>query len=104
MPKQSRRAFLRSSLVVAATLPLGIGVLSRQAYAQALPRLNSGDSQARALNYVEVAADASDHPAYDPSETCRNCMFFEQRTEGCQLFPENSVEPGGWCQSWVSAN
>ena len=104
MVKQSRRAFLRSSLLGVAALPLGIGVLSRQAYAQTLPRLDPSVEQARALNYVEVAADASDHPAYNQGETCRNCMFFEQRTEGCQLFPQNSVEPGGWCQSWVSAD
>jgi len=100
MPKQSRRAFLRNSLVATAALPLGISVLSRQAYAQTLPRLDPGADQARALNYVEVASNASDHPAYAPGETCRNCMFFEQRTEGCQLFPQNSVEPAGWCQSW----
>lgn len=103
MPKLSRRGFLRSSLIAATALPLGIGVVSRQAHAQALPRLNPSDSQARALNYVEAAADASDHPAYEPGETCHNCMFFVQRTEGCQLFPENSVEPDGWCQSWINA-
>jgi hypothetical protein len=102
--RQSRRAFLRNGLLGMAALPLGVGILSRQAFAQALPRLDPGIEQAQALNYVEVAEHASDHPAYEPGETCSNCMFFDSRSEGCQLFPQNSVEPGGWCQSWVSAN
>ncbi|WP_111413234.1 high-potential iron-sulfur protein [Billgrantia lactosivorans] len=99
----SRREFLRSSLIGVMALPLGIGILSRQAFAQSLPRLDPDNRQAQALNYVEVAEQASDHPAYEEGETCRNCMFFERRSEGCQLFPQNSVEPGGWCQSWVTA-
>ncbi|WP_422674252.1 high-potential iron-sulfur protein [Billgrantia sulfidoxydans] len=100
--RQSRRTFLRSGLLGVAALPLGIGVLSRQAYAQDLPRLDPSDEQAQALNYVEAAEQASDHPAYEEGETCSNCMFFQRRGEGCQLFPQNSVEPGGWCQSWVT--
>jgi len=101
---QSRRNFLRNSLLGLAALPLGAGTLSRQAFAQTLPRLNPNDEQAQALNYVEVAERASDHPAYERGETCSNCMFFERRSEGCQIFPQNSVEPGGWCQSWISAD
>lgn len=100
---QSRRAFLCNSLLGVAALPLGIGILSRQAFAQSLPRLDPNDEQAQALNYVEVAEQASDHPAYEEGETCSNCMFFERRNQGCQLFPQNSVSADGWCQSWVSA-
>ncbi len=101
-PSMSRRNFLRNGLLSVVALPLGVGILSRQAFAQSWPRLDPSNAQAQALNYVEVAARASDHPAYEEDETCNNCMFFERRTEGCQLFPQNSVEPGGWCQSWVS--
>lgn len=101
-PSMSRRNFLRNGLLSVVALPLGVGILSRQAFAQSLPRLDPSNAQAQALNYVEVAARASDHPTYEEDETCSNCMFFERRTEGCQLFPQNSVEPGGWCQSWVS--
>ncbi|MCC5883753.1 MAG: high-potential iron-sulfur protein [Halomonas sp.] len=104
MAKPSRRDFLRSSLLGIAALPLGAGILSRQAFAETLPRLDPGDEQAQALNYVEVAEQASDHPAYEEGETCSNCMFFERRSQGCQLFPQNSVEPDGWCQSWVTMN
>ncbi len=102
MANQNRREFLRSSILGMAALPLGLGILSRTAYAQSLPRLDPSAPSAQALNYVEDASDASDHPAYESGERCDNCMFYNDNTQGCQLFPENSVEPGGWCQSWVA--
>ncbi|RUR39066.1 high-potential iron-sulfur protein [Vreelandella populi] len=102
MANQSRRHFLRSSALGLAALPLGLGVLSKTAFAQSLPRLDPSAPSAQALNYVEKASDASDHPAYESGERCDNCMFYTENTQGCQLFPENSVEPGGWCQSWVA--
>ena len=100
MAKHSRRDFLRHSLLGIAALPLG--VLSRTALAQSLPRLDTDNAQAKALGYVENASDASGNAAYEEGETCANCMFFNAETEGCQLFPQNSVEPGGWCQSWTA--
>ncbi|MGM0825151.1 MAG: high-potential iron-sulfur protein [Pseudomonadota bacterium] len=101
MANQSRRAFMRNSMLSLAALPLGAGILSKKAFAQELPRLDPSSSNAQALNYVEDAADASDHPAYEEGQRCDNCMFYNADNEGCQLFPENSVEPAGWCQSWV---
>lgn len=102
MANQSRRKFMRNSVMGLAALPFGAGILSKTAFAQELPRLNPSDATAKALNYVEVASDASDHPAYEEGELCSNCMFFNAETEGCQLFPQNSVEAGGWCQSWTA--
>ncbi|MDR5894136.1 MULTISPECIES: high-potential iron-sulfur protein [Halomonas] len=102
MANQSRRDFMRNSLMGLAALPLGAGILSKSAFADTLPRLDPGADQAQALNYVEVAADAADHPAYEEGEYCDNCMFFQAGTEGCTLFPQNSVEPKGWCQSWTA--
>ncbi|PRY63556.1 high potential iron-sulfur protein [Vreelandella songnenensis] len=102
MANQSRRQFLRSSALSLAALPLGMGILSKTAFAQTLPRLDPEAPSAQALNYVEEASDASDHPAFEAGERCDNCMFYTERTQGCQLFPEHSVEPGGWCQSWVA--
>lgn len=101
MANQSRRAFMRSSMLSLAALPLGAGILSKTAFAQELPRLDPSASNAQALNYVEDAANASDHPAYEEGQRCDNCMFYNADNQGCQLFPENSVEPAGWCQSWV---
>ncbi|TFH88661.1 high potential iron-sulfur protein [Billgrantia azerbaijanica] len=103
MADPHRRDFMCKSLLGLAALPLGLGILSRRAVAQALPRLDPTSEQARALNYVENASDASDHPAYETGQRCETCMFFDAQTEGCQLFPQNSVEPGGWCQSWAPA-
>jgi hypothetical protein len=101
MANQSRRDFMRTSLLGLAALPLGAGILSKTAFADTLPRLDPESDQAQALNYVEVAEDAADHPAYEEGEVCDNCMFWQAENEGCQLFPQNSVEPKGWCQSWT---
>ncbi|MDN7132792.1 high-potential iron-sulfur protein [Halomonas sp. MC140] len=102
MANQNRRDFMRKSLMGLAALPLGVGILSKTAFAQGLPRLDPSAPNAQALNYVEVARDASDHPAFKEGELCDNCMFYSANNEGCQLFPENSVEPAGWCQSWTA--
>ncbi|WNK21089.1 high-potential iron-sulfur protein [Halomonas piscis] len=103
MADQNRRRFMRQGALGLAALPLGAGVLPRTALAQSLPRLDPSSSNARALNYVEKASDASDHPAYEPGQTCANCMFYTADTQGCQLFPQHSVASGGWCQSWTEA-
>lgn len=102
MANSSRRNFMRNSLLGMAALPLGAGVLSRNAFAQELPPLDPEADQAKALNYVKNASDAADHPAYEEGEQCDNCMFFTAANSGCQLFPQNSVEPAGWCQSWTA--
>lgn len=102
MANHSRRDFMRNSLLGLAALPLGAGILSKTAFADTLPRLDPNSDQAQALNYVEDAADAADHPAYEEGEVCDNCMFWQADSEGCQLFPQNSVEPKGWCQSWTA--
>ncbi|MHB0776331.1 high-potential iron-sulfur protein [Halomonas sp. WWR20] len=101
MANQSRRDFVRHSLLGLAALPLGAGILSQRALAQELTPLDPDNPQAKALNYVTDASQASDHPAYSEGEHCANCMFFVEANHGCQLFPQHSVEPQGWCQSWT---
>ncbi|GAB2791532.1 hypothetical protein GCM10027040_17020 [Halomonas shantousis] len=101
MANQSRRDFMRNSLLGLAALPLGAGILSQRALAQELTPLDPDNPQAKALNYVTDASQASGHPAYEEGEHCANCMFFKEANHGCQLFPQHSVEPGGWCQSWT---
>lgn len=101
MANQSRRNFMRHSLLGLVALPLGAGILSQRAFAQELPRLDPEAPQAKALHYVTDAQQASDHPAYSEGEHCANCMFYTEANQGCQLFPQNSVEPQGWCQSWT---
>ncbi|WP_100640697.1 high-potential iron-sulfur protein [Marinobacter salexigens] len=101
MTDQSRRKFIRHSLLGIAALPLGASVLSQRVLAQDLPPLETSNAQAKALNYVLKAEEASGHAAYEPGETCANCMFFQEANNGCTLFPQNSVEPEGWCSGWV---
>ncbi|WP_027967728.1 high-potential iron-sulfur protein [Halomonas halocynthiae] len=102
MTNNSRRTFMRNSLLGLAALPLGAGLLSRNALAAELPPLDTESAQAKALNYVKDASEAADHPAFEEGEHCENCMFYTADTQGCQLFPQNSVEPAGWCQSWTA--
>ena len=101
MDNQSRRKFMRNSLLAVAALPLGASLLSQRAFAQDLTPLDPAAPQAQALNYVKVAEEASDHAAFKEGSNCANCMFFQEANNGCMLFPQSSVEPKGWCQSWV---
>ncbi|GGE73635.1 hypothetical protein GCM10011533_27570 [Streptosporangium jomthongense] len=101
MTDQSRRKFMRHSLLGIAALPFGASVLSQRVFAQDLPPLDPSNAQAKALNYVRNAGEASDHPAYEAGEKCSTCRFFNEANNGCALFPQNSVEPEGWCSSWA---
>lgn len=102
MTNKSRRKFMRHSLIGIAALPLGASILSQRAFAEDLEPLDPSAPQAQALHYVKKAEEASDNAAYEEGEHCANCMFFQEADNGCQLFPGNSVEPAGWCQSWAA--
>ncbi|WP_136066221.1 high-potential iron-sulfur protein [Modicisalibacter radicis] len=101
MANHSRRDFIRHGLLGLVALPFGASVAARQARAQELPPLDPSNPQARALNYVTEASQASDHPAYSRGERCDNCIFYTEANQGCRLFPRHSVAPAGWCQSWA---
>lgn len=100
MANQSRRNFMKAGLLGLAALPFGMGVMSREAFAATLPELPEDHPQAKALHYV-VDATTSTHAKYAEGQTCENCMFFKADNNGCALFPQNSVAPAGWCQSWT---
>ncbi|GLR64646.1 high-potential iron-sulfur protein [Marinospirillum insulare] len=101
MSQMSRRSLLKKGLFGLAALPLGMGALTSKSFAAALPALSEDAPQAKALNYVKSAADASGHAKYQAGQECDNCMFWKPANNGCALFPQNSVEPKGWCQSYV---
>lgn len=101
MATQSRRYFMCRSLIGLAALPLGARIVTSNAFAADLPRLDPDNAQAQALDYVEDASQAQGHDAYEEGSRCSTCRFFRPDTEGCQLFPQNSVEPNGWCKSWI---
>ncbi|HKM37897.1 MAG TPA: high-potential iron-sulfur protein [Thiopseudomonas sp.] len=101
MDNQSRRNFMRGSLLAIAAVPFGATLLSQRAFAQDLTPLDPASPQAQALHYVEIAAEAKDHAAFKEDSNCSNCMFFQEANNGCMLFPQKSVKAEGWCQSWV---
>lgn len=103
MSHSSRRTFLKKGLFGLAALPFGMGVFTSQAFASSLPPLQESAPQAQALYYRKVAADAANHPKFAAGQYCDNCMLWRPATQGCALFPQNSVEAKGWCQSWVAA-
>ena len=101
MADQHRRDFIRHGLLGLAALPLSTGLLANSAQAEELPRLDPDSPQAKSLGYVTNIAKAKDNPTYQAGEHCANCMFFKQANNGCQVFPQYSVVPDGWCQSWT---
>jgi hypothetical protein len=101
MSNQTRREFLRRSLLGLAALPVGLGMLTRSTRAEELRRLDPADPEARAMNYVENASEAEEHGAYQEGRSCSNCRFFRAGTQGCELFPGHRVQPGGWCVAWA---
>jgi len=101
MSQISRRSLLKKGLFGLAALPLGMGALTSQTFAATLPPLSEDAPQAKALNYVKEASKASGHPKYQAGQECDTCMFWKPENHGCALFPQNSVEAKGWCQSYV---
>ena len=101
MTNESRRKFMRHSLLGMAAMPLGMGILSQRAFAQTLTPLDPSTPQAKGLNYVKVAEEAAGHPAYAAGEHCASCALFNESNNGCALFPQNMVETNGWCQVWA---
>jgi hypothetical protein len=104
--KLTRRRFVRNA---AAVFPVGLIALEQTAVAQDLPHLDPEDPVAKALLYVEDAADVDTSNAlaarYETGQTCANCVQL-QGEEGaewrpCLLFPGKTVSPDGWCSAWV---
>jgi hypothetical protein len=100
MVDKSRRSFIRKGMFGLAVLPFGAGVLTNKAFA-ALPMVDPSAPNAKALNYVAVAANAAGHAAYQDGRKCENCNFFQPATGACPLFPGHAVEAAGWCQAWI---
>ena len=66
------------------------------------PLLDAGAPEAKAVKYVEDAAQAGSATA---GSRCGNCALY-QGAEGskqgpCQIFPGKEVKAAGWCSSWA---
>ena len=92
----SRRHFLEA-------LALGTATWVSLAQADAPQKLDVNDPAARALGYVDNAAqvDAKKYPSYVKGSNCDNCLQL-QGTAGdnfrpCSLFPGKLVSVSGWC-------
>jgi hypothetical protein len=99
-PDGSRRRFVASAVLAALGLPLASRSWAKQP--GGLPRLSPDNPQAKALAYIEDAAQAR-HPNYKAGSTCANCQFFQASTGACSVFPGFSVAPAGWCLAWAKA-
>ncbi|WP_290652326.1 high-potential iron-sulfur protein [Aquisalimonas sp.] len=96
-----RRRFLKTGAMAVAALPLS--TLIHQRSVKAMPQAEDG----HALDYVNDAADAADHPEYEEGQYCHNCAFWagaEDNGWGQCHHPEFAdvlVNEDGWCSVWA---
>jgi len=102
---ESRRRFLRAAAVGGIALPIA-GLLGRSAAGADKPKLDPGSSQAKALQYVQEASQASDKPGYKDGAICGNCLQWtggDAAWGGCNIFRGKRVKRSGWCSAWAEA-
>jgi hypothetical protein len=103
MADLSRRKFLSGAVAGAALIPL-VSLDSRNA--RAAERVSPDDPTAKALGYVENAANADrKDKAGVPGDqqNCTNCSLYmgEGEYAPCTLFQGREVAGAGWCSAWV---
>jgi hypothetical protein len=70
-------------------------------------RLDVQDPAAKALGYVENAADVDvkKYPAYTKGNNCENCLQLQgsagNNYRPCSVFPGKLVSVSGWCTAWT---
>jgi hypothetical protein len=103
----TRRTFLRT---IVAALPAGAVLVNGKSVAQDLPKLAANDPAAKALVYVENAAqvDTSNPLAarFQAGQDCSNCAQIQGEDGAawrpCAIFPGKLVASKGWCSVWVA--
>lgn len=100
--KLPRRAFLRTSMAIAAAVPLGTIPLTLRAQEM----VDENDPAAAALGYKEDSSmvDAAKFPQHAADQHCKNCQLYqggEAETGACAIFPGKQVSAKGWCSAWV---
>jgi hypothetical protein len=95
-----RRRLLQGLALGVPLAALGMKPLARAAAAH--PLLDAASPEARAVKYVEDAAQAS---GATPGSRCANCALYQgadgSQQGGCQIFPGREVKSAGWCTSWA---
>jgi High potential iron-sulfur protein len=70
--------------------------------ALAAPLLAVSAPEAKAVSYVENAAQAKSAAG----NSCANCALYQGASGSvqgpCQLFPGKDVKAAGWCSSWAA--
>ncbi len=103
-PDTGRRHFLRGAITGVIAVPIAGLLGARAAAAADKPHLDPTNAQAKALNYVHDAGQASDHPAFKEGSNCANCIQWtggDAEWGGCNIFPANTVNRNGWCTAWA---
>lgn len=101
-----RRRFLRGAVTGVIAAPIAGLLGSRSADAAELSKLDPNNAQAKALNYVHDAAEASANPAFQEGSNCANCVQWtggDSEWGGCNIFPGKAVAREGWCSAWAQA-
>ena len=100
----ARRSLLKNALLGMAAAPAAAWL----SQAESAPvKLDPSDPQAKALGYVEDAAnvDAKANPNFKPGQTCANCLQAQGKAADgllpCNIFPGKLVQAKGWCKVWV---
>lgn len=82
----NRRTLLKGLAAVPVVAAVGF---SSSASAEAL---SPDDPKAKALGYTTQSAKEGQH--------CSNCNLFSEGNK-CSIFPGKTVNPNGWCKSWI---
>jgi len=99
-----RRRFMRNAVAGVVAVPIAGLLAGRSAAAAELPKLDPTTGQAKALNYVNDAAEASSNPSFKEGSECANCIQWQggdSEWGGCNIFPGSAVHRNGWCTAWA---
>jgi hypothetical protein len=109
-----RRNFFKYGAAAIASLVLAPALRATGSLAfgaDAQKPLTEDDTLAKTMGYhkdakkVDVKKWAKKGGADGKDQSCKSCMFFTAGSDGktgkCQIFPNNTVNMGGWCNSWA---
>lgn len=101
---RGRRRFLTETLSGVIAVPIAGLAGTRAALAADKPKLSLDNAQAKALEYVHDAGEASDNPAFKEGSNCANCIQWtggDAEWGDCRIFPGKLVNRNGWCTAWA---
>lgn len=98
----SRRQLLKRLTLGATAFTAATALQPRPASAADAKAISPDDPAAKAVSYVENAAQAK---GATPGSNCANCGLYQGASGSpqgpCQLFGGKLVKAAGWCSSWA---